>query len=394
MRLPLFEYAYLEKSGKKTQAVIDADSLASAKSKLREMQVIVTDISLSGKTKKPQINKQTVLNFTRELMQLLSSGLPLYESLLTIEEKYRKHKGHPIFLDLCDKVKGGVKFSRALKSHPLIFDTLYVSMVESGENTGRLDKSLLQLYKVLARNEKFKTQVRAAMLYPMFLACFCGVILVGLFLFLVPSMKELFEGRSLHPITKMVLAISDALNAHAYWFFPFIFVLVLGAVSLLRRPKIKKSVQRGMLFVPLLKKVVQEAVLMRFFRVMSVLLESGVPIETALKLAKGVMNHPSYEHVIEEAEEGIIEGKRLSKLLRQSTLMPPLAIRMMATAEETGTMPEMMMNIAEIYEEMFERSISQFTNLLQPVMLLVLGLMVGVVLLAVLLPMTDVSSII
>ena len=391
--MPLYTYVYLGKNGKTTQSVIDADSLASAKSKLREMRVIVTQISLSDKTKTPQINKQALLNFTRELMQLLSSGLPLYESLLTIEEKYLNHKGHAVFLDLCDKVKGGVKFSKALRGHPYIFDSLYVSMVESGENTGRLDKSLLQLYKVLARTEKFKKQIRAAMLYPVFLASFCGIILIGLFMFLVPSMKELFEGRSLHPMTKMVLAISDALNANAFWFFPTFIIAIFGLIYLLRRPEVKKIAQKMMLHIPLLKIVIQEAVLMRFFRVMSVLLESGVPIEVALKLSKGVMNHPSYEEVIDRAGKGIVEGKKLSKLLRQSSLMPLLAIRMMATAEEAGAMPEMMMNIAEIYEEMFERSISQFTNLLQPVMLLVLGLMVGVVLLAVLLPMTDVSAI-
>ncbi len=391
--MPLFEYSALSKNGKRTIGIIDADTLSSAKIKLRDLRIIVTDISLTKKRTKNLINKQTLINFTRELMQLLTSGLPLYESLLTVEEKYKSHKGHTVFLDLCDKVKGGVKFSKALGFHPLVFDQLYISMVESGENTGRLDKAFLQLYRVVSRSEKFKKQIQAALLYPAFLASFCGVVLIGLFMFLVPSMKELFEGRTLHPMTRMVLAISDAMNAHAYWFFPLIFTMVLGLIVLLKRPEVKAVFKKWMLHVPLLNKMLKEAVLMRFFRVLSVLLESGVSIEKALRLAKGVMNHPVYEDIAKKAEEGIIEGKKLSQMLKQSPLIPSLVIRMLATAEETGTMSEMMMNIAEIYEEMFERSISQFTNLLQPVMLLLLGLMVGTVLLAVLLPMTDVSAI-
>ena len=391
--MPLYQYSALAENGKHTAGVIDADTLASAKSKLYEMRVIVTKIAQTKKDKKSLVNNQTLINFTREVMQLLSSGLPLYESLLTIEEKYRNHKAHVIFLDLCDKVKGGVRFSKALSQHPSIFDQLYVSMVESGENTGRLDKAFLQLYRVISRMDKFKRQIRGAMLYPLFLASFCGVILIGLFLFLIPSMKELFEGRSLHPMTKFVLAISDAMNAHAFWFFPLVITCIISLIFLLRRDNVKQWFRRYANYVPLLRKMILEAVLMRFFRVLSVLLESGVPIVKALKLSKGVMTNPLYEEVAEEAEEGIVKGQKLSAILKKSSLMPSLVVRMLATAEETGSLSEMMMNIAEIYEEKFERSISQFTNLLQPVMLLLLGLMVGTVLLAVLLPMTDVSQI-
>ncbi len=391
--MALFEYTELLENGKQKVGVIDADTLLAAKAKLRQMRVIVTKITLAKTKRRNFFSKTLLINFTREVMQLLSSGLPLYESLLTIEEKYKNHKAHAIFLDLCDKVKGGCRFSKALACHGTIFDQLYVSMVEAGENTGRLDKAFLQLYRVLARTEKFKRQIRAAMLYPLFLASFCGVVLVGLFLFLIPSMKELFEGRSLHPMTRVVLAISDAMNAHAFWFFPSLFILVLCISWFIRQEKTRKHLQAFFVHVPLLKRMIMEAVLMRFFRVLSVLLESGVPISKALRLSRGVMNNPVYEKVVFETEEGIITGKKLSYLFRQSPLMPPLVVRMLATAEETGSLSEMMMNIAEIYEEMFERSISQFTNLLQPVMLLILGLMVGTVLLAVLLPMTDVSAI-
>ena len=390
--MALFEYTALENDGKKKLGVIDADTLMQAKSKLRDMRVIVTRISEAKGRHHRYFTKQILMNFTREAMQLLSSGLPLYESLLTIEEKYKHHKAHPVFLDLCDKVKGGSKFSKALSMHPAIFDDLYVSMIESGENTGRLDKAFLQLYRVLARTDKLKRQIRAAMLYPCFLASFCAVVLTGLFLFLIPSMKELFEGRSLHPMTKVVLSISDAMNVHAFWFFPALLLVGVLSAYALRQKRVKTQIQFLMIYVPLLKQMIMEAVLMRFFRVLSVLLESGVPISKALRLSRKIMNHPAYEKVVQEAEEGIVTGKKLSFLLKQSTLIPPLVIRMLATAEKTGAMPEMMMNITEIYEEMFERSIGQFTNLLQPVMLLVLGLMVGTVLLAVLLPMTDISA--
>lgn len=392
--MTLFKYTALDPGGKKLSGVIDADSLEGAKQKLRNQRMFVTNVVLSRAKAPLALDQSTLITFTRELAQLLRSGLPLYESLLTIEEKYRSHKCHVIFLDLCDQVKQGRALSEAFTLYSKTFDPMYIAMVAAGEKTGDLEGTFFQLYKVLSRSEKFRKQIRGAMVYPVFLSSFCSLVVLGLFLFLIPSMRELLEGRRLNPMTQTVLRISNWLTSNGVWFFPTLISLILLIVLVLRIPRVKNRIKIFLLKVPILRSLLTEAILMRFSRALSVLLSGGIPIVDALRLSRRIIQHPSFEEVVQEAEEGLVQGRKLSEMLKASPLIPPLVIRMLSTAEETGSTPEMLINVAEIYEEALEKSLTQFTNLLQPVMLLVLGILVGVVLLSVLLPLTDVSSLV
>jgi general secretion pathway protein F/type IV pilus assembly protein PilC len=392
--MALYRYAALDKEGKKLAGFIDADTIEKAKDRLRASGVILTRIIQAKKQAEISIGSTNLIHFTRDIAQLLSSKLPLYESLLTIEEKYRTHKFHYLFLDLCDKVKQGKALSEAMALFPSSFDRVYISMVRAGENTGKIDEAFLELYKVIARTEKFKKQVNSALFYPFFLLCFCLLILTGLFLFLIPSMKELLEGRVLHPMTEIILGISNWLVENGNWFFPGIITSVIAAVLSLRLRVVKDFFHKMLTEIPLVRTIFTEAILMRFCRVLSILLKSGVPIVEAIEYAKGVIHHKEFEKVMEEAEKGLVKGSKFSEEIKKSPLIPSMVIRMIETSEETGRTSEMLLSISEIYEEMLEKTISQFTNLLQPVMLLIIGLLVGVVLLAVLLPLTDVSTMI
>ena len=390
--MALFQYSALGVDGKKIKGIIDADSLASAKERLRKSDVIVTKLALSKNELKASLGSETIIHFTRDISGLLRSGLPLYESLLTIEEKYRSHKFHFVFLDLCDMVKQGKSLSQALLHYPKSFNAVYIAMVASGESTGSLEKAFVQLYKVISRNEKFRRQLRSAMVYPAFLSAFCLVVLVGLFLFLIPAMKELLEGRELHPMTKAILVISNFLEKHFLALGISLACIAFGGIYTAKKKSFRDRSKKLLLYIPFFKTVFTESILMRFSWVLAVLLSSGVPIIEALKLSRSVMNHVSFEIAIKNAEEGIIQGRKLSDELRKSGLFPTLMIRMLATSEETGNPTEMLEHVADIYEEQLERTLVQFTNLLQPVMLLILGVIVGVVLLSVLLPLTDVST--
>ena len=258
-------------------------------------------------------------------------------------------------------------------------------MVRAVEGTGDLARAFEQLYKVLSRGEAFRKQVRSAMIYPAFLGGFCLLVITGLFVFVIPAMKELLEGRALHPITQTVLRMSG-------WHWSVWVSGIVGTVGVVFMIKRLCPWQQWALKIPICKTLVTEGVLLRFSRVFSVLLSSGVSIVEALKLARSVMHHPTFERAIAEAEEGIVEGRKLSEALKKSGLFPPLMVRMLATAEETGRPQEMLDHIADLYEGELEQTLVQFTNLLQPVMLLVLGGIVGLILLSVLLPLTDVST--
>ncbi len=178
--MPIFRYRALTETGTKVSGVIDADSFELAKERLRREKVLVTKLSLLENKKEISLNSSMLLAFTRELSQLLGSGLPLYESLLTIEEKYRRHRTHPLFLDLCDKLKSGHQLSTILKGYPKSFDAIYITLAEAGERTGALAWSFKQLYELTERRQRLKKKLISAMAYPAFLGAFCFLIVIGL----------------------------------------------------------------------------------------------------------------------------------------------------------------------------------------------------------------------
>src|SRR5579883_1211435 len=201
--MPLFRYQALSPEGKKMSGVIEADSLSVAKERLRSRQIFVTNLSISsGSRVIPQLKGQKRLAFTRELSQMLKAGLPLYDAMVTIEEKYRRDPGHPLLLDIIDRLKQGQSFSSALKFYPTTFDEIYIAMVHSAEETGTLTEVFSQLSQLLEKREKLRKQFVSALIYPAFLLSFAFLVTMGLFFIVVPSMADLFEGRSVHPLTE------------------------------------------------------------------------------------------------------------------------------------------------------------------------------------------------
>ena len=200
--MTLFQYVALTKNGKKTIGLINADSFDLAKEQLRKQKVLVTKLILYKKQTKEQLLPPSLfLNLTRDIHVLLRAGLPLYDSLLTLQEKYHRTKAHSLLLNLCDQVKEGKHLSEALGQYPRIFDAVYISMVKAGEESGTLTDSFEELSKLISRSQGMKKKVMTAMIYPIFLGSFCLAVISALLFFLIPSMKELFEGRTLHPLT-------------------------------------------------------------------------------------------------------------------------------------------------------------------------------------------------
>lgn len=392
--MPLFRYKALTETGKRVSGVIDADSLEMAKERLRRDRVMVTKLDTAGERKEVCLSPALLLAFTRELGQLLKAGLPLYESLLTIEEKYRKTRSHPLFLDLCDRLRGGEKLSTILKRYPKSFDAIYVSMVEAGEKTGALPWAFEQLFELIERRQKLKKQLISAMAYPAFLGAFCLLVVIGLLLFVIPSMQELFEGRRLHPLTQLVLSWSQFMQSNGLFMVIGITLIIMSLGAFFRRNQGRYALQKALHKVPLVKTVLLEAALIRFCRSCSILLSGGVPLVQSLTISRRAMKHSLLEEVVERAESQIIEGRPLSHELGQSERIPPLVSRMLAISEETGNLPEMFKNLSDIYDSELERSLGHITTFLQPALLILLGGVVGLVILSILLPLTDVGSLI
>lgn len=392
--MPIFRYKAISEIGKKLRGIIDADSLSLAKEKLRQENLLVTKIFPIEKQQKIILTPSLLLAFTRELKQLLKAGLPLYECLLTIEEKYRKSHSHPLFLDLCDRLKTGTLLSSALRYHTQSFDGVYLSMVQAGERSGSLPWVFEQLYLLIERQEKLKKQLVGALAYPAFLGCFCFFVIIGLLLFIIPSMQQLFEGRHLHPLTQIVISLSEFFQNSLFYLGTAFCGTVIGSFVFFKRGKGKIFFKRFLQKLPIVKTLFIQAALIRFCRSCSTLLFGGVPLISSLKISRQVMKHPLLEKTVAQAEIRIMEGNSLSEELQKSPHIPSLMKRMLAMAEQTGQLPDIFKSLSDIYDQELERNLNYVTTFLQPVLLLILGGIIGLVILSILLPLTDVSSLI
>lgn len=391
--MPLFEYQAISEHGKKISATIDADSMQDAKFKLIRRQVAVLRISsLDEKKIKDRLPKGELLNLTREMGRLLHAGLPLFETLSALEEKYRGQKPHRLLLNLCDQVRSGSSFSLALSKHPQTFDILFVSMIANAEKTGRLSAALSELADLLNRQIQVKKQITSALIYPALLTGFCLVVLSSLLFYVIPSLKELFDGRNLHPFTQIVFATSQFACDFKGALALLLAFLISASFFAFLNAAWKEKIFSLALRLPYLKSFFAKVAFVRFCRAVATLLEGGVPLIQAFSQARLLMKHPLLEKIVAQAEEKISQGASIHGSFQNHPLIPPLIPRMISIAEEGGKLPFMMKQIAQIYEEELEKTLTHFATVAQPVLLLVLGTIIGFVLISVLLPLTDVSS--
>jgi len=392
--VPLFRYHATARDGKKTSGIIDADSIEIAKEKVYKQQLFLTKIrSVEHRYSKSSVDTQFLLSFTRELKQLIKAGLPLYESLITIQEKYAKHRSHPLLLDLCTQIKGGSLLSKALHKYPHTFNPVYIALISTGEASGNLAFSLEELLQLLLREQKVKKQLLSSLLYPSFLFGFCLIVIFTFLFFVIPSMKELFDGKNLHPLTRIVLGVSRWATEHTFTFFSmFLFPpLSLWVSQFHRKGKILK--EKILLKIPFLNTLLLQSAIIRFCRSTSILLRGGIPLIPALTLAKKGTRHGLLEHIIEKATEKVGQGERMSIQFQNTSILPPLMGRMMAIAEETGNLGQMLQDIAEIYDEDLEKRLALIHTFMQPALLILLGTLIGIILLSILIPLTDVGAI-
>lgn len=391
--MPLFRYQAVVTSGKKISGIIEADSLSIAKERLRQQKMAVTDVApYTSPQRKNRIPFAQLLDLTQMVSKLLQAGIPLYETLEIMAEKFRKFSFHPVVVDLCDRVKKGESLSSSLACHKQIFDPIYISMVKAGEESGALGHTFQQLVELLKDKGRLKKQLLAATTYPLFLGSFCIVVFVALLVWVIPSLKNLFGGQALHPLTKFVFAASDLFLNHSILIFSAAVLFALFLIFAFTHPKLRTFWDLCLLKLPLVGPAVLLAATIRFCRTCSLLLEGGAPLLLALELSRSTLKNRTLESAFVQVEKKITEGGSLSKQIENTRLMPPLVFRMLAIGETTGQNASMLKHIATLCEDDLSGMLHRYTTLLQPLLLLVLGLLIGVVVLSILIPLTDVGS--
>lgn len=391
--MPVFQYQAIDLRGNKKKGFIEAHSEKDARSLLRDQGVMVKTLATKAKTSsKENLKGERLLTFTMQLAQLISAQIPLYESLVTLEEQYRTEPFHRIILSLCEQIKAGTSLSDAMAQYPESFDKLYRAMISAGESVGALDIVLERLSHLLDRQMKLKKQISTAMIYPGILACFSLLIITLLLTFVVPSIESIFEGRTLNGFTTFVLSASHFFRDYWWLYVPAIAGTVFFIVTKMRSEAGQLWVQCNSLKVPLLKTLVIQAAIARFCRTMGTLQQGGLPIIDSLRISREVMHNAILEKEIEDAENKIIEGSSLSAEIMKSKYIPTIVPRMLAVGEDSGSAVTMLNKLADMYEEEVEKSLDRVMALAQPLILIFMGLIIGTILMAILLPLTDVSS--
>ena len=391
--MALFSYRAVTPKGQTVSGIIDADTMQEATEKLQVKELVLLGMEkASNRQKKSKLPQKDLIMLFHGLSRLIEAGLPLYEALLAMEEKFSRSDSGVLIIDLCDRIKSGSSLSQSLAKHPESFDLLICSMIANAEKSGSLSETLKEIAKLLSKQKALKKQIVSSLLYPSILLLFSFIVIGVLMFFVVPSLFELFEGRNLHPLTKFVISCSEFLNHRKIELFSFISILIGTFFFVFFNKSGRKKLYLIIFQLPFLKNIFAKSALIRFCRAFGSLLEGGVSYVEAVKLAASVMNHPALEKEIKEKSAALIEGKKLSDLFMESALLPPLLARMLSIAEKSGDMPKMLYYLSQIYEEELEKSLTQITSMLQPIMLLILGAIVGFVVLSVLLPLTDVSS--
>ena len=387
-----YHYKGVDAKGQITKGVVSADTLEVAKHMIGELKVELIALSQVKKSQKKKISSKDFLTFVSDMNVLLQAGLPIYDALVTLEEKYKKGRLYLLYSHLAQRVKQGDSLSVAISQYDANFDPVYLTMLEAGEESGELEKCLQSLSKLIERRQNMSKKVISALIYPLFLAVFCFVIAFVLFFYLIPSMKEMLLERELNGLSLSVLNISDFLVNNQQMVLVSIIMAVMGLWLFFRHRQGKLVVQAVLMRTPIFSSFLKNGALSRFCLVFSVLLKGGIPFVEALKLSKQVMRNAHFERCLNQAMEGLVQGEKLSMLLKDDPLFPPLFIRVMQVGEASGKIDEMMEKLGAIYEEELNKNLFRLISLIQPVLLVVLGMIVAIILLSILLPLTDMSS--
>ncbi|MEN8199411.1 MAG: type II secretion system inner membrane protein GspF [Thermodesulfobacteriota bacterium] len=407
--MPVYEYKALDQKGKSRKGLIDADSEEKARSKLRNSGKYPVTIRKSEE-KAPgsrsrgistvslfeRIKSDEIHVITRQLATLLGAGIPLTHALASLIEQSSNPALKRILAQIRDSVNEGSTLTSALAQHPKLFSNIYVNMVRSGEASGSLDIVLERLADFGENQKALQAKLKAALVYPIFMAVIGTGILFFLITYIVPNITRVFTDmeRVLPLPTRILIFASEALRS--YWWLGLL--LIGGLYGLIRfflaTEAGRRTWDRIKLSFPITGKVNQKIILARFASTLGSLLGSGVPLITSLQIVSSLVNNRLIGEVIEEAMEKIQKGKSMSSALETSPWFPPLFLQMLSVGEQSGKLEPMLEKVATAYEREVESAIMGMTALIEPIMISAMGAAVGFVVLSILLPIFEMNQMI
>ena len=403
--MPIYAYRGMDRSGKEIKNTINVESIVAAKQRVKSMGIMLIDI----KEQKAQgtsggssllkigggISVDDLAMMTRQLATLIKAKIQIVEALSALTDQVDNENLRLVLSDLKQKVNEGASLAKALQDHPKVFNSVFINMVEAGEASGTLEIVLLRLADFTESQVKLKNRVRGAMTYPIIMGVFGFVMMNIIFIFVIPKMAKIFTStkRELPFITQVCIWISDFLQN--YWW--GVIASIIGAIYLVRK-YVATDKGRGQwhsieLKLPILGILVKMINVSRFCSTLATLLNSGVPILTSLNIVKNLIPNVHMKDAIEKARLSVSEGASITGPLIQSGYFPPLVTHMIRLGERSGELEPMLKIISENYEDQVQSKINGLTSVLEPIMMIGLGLAVGFIVMAVVIPMMDLNKI-
>lgn len=387
-------------TGEIRKGVMVASSPEEVMNKLRSQQL--QPIKVKKKPKEISLDFLTgfslkdLVIFTRQLATMIDAGLPLVQALEILGSQSEKGGVRKVILSVKQEVEGGATFSDALKKHPRVFDELYVNLVKAGEVGGILDTILNRLATTLEKRAKLKRQLLGAMVYPAIILCVAIGAVAIMLGFVIPQFQAMFASMGasgeLPAPTQFVINLSQGFKNNLPYIAAAIIALVIAFSAIYRTKNGKRAIHRFLLMMPIIGPVIRKIAVARFVRTLGTLLSSGVPILDALDIVARSAGNVVVEEGIRYAREKVSEGKTLSDPLMETRVFPGMVVQMLSVGEQTGALDQMCNKIADFYEEEVDAAVSALTSMLEPIMMVFLGGIVGGLLIAMYLPIFEIAG--
>ena len=404
--MPLFSYVAVDPHGQQITGQIEAADQAAAAALIKQSGYFPTRVTL-GVAPVAEVGKKTMKKksggkvkakvltiFTRQLATLIGSGLPLLRGLNTLGRQERDVVLKQTLESIAEAIEGGSTFSEALAQHPQIFTKLYVNMVKAGELGGVLEVVLARLAEFQEKSERIKGKVMSAMAYPAVVLTLAFVILIFLLMVIVPKFQAIFtdmlNGKPLPFLTEFVVNLSSMVGHNIILIIGVVVVAVVGFKAFAASTSGAQIIDRLKLTSPGIGNLVSKTAISRFARTLGTLVSSGVPILPALNITKETAGNYVVATAIEKIHDSVKEGETIVTPMEASGIFPPIVVSMVQVGEEVGRLPEMLVKVADVYDEEVDNAVGALTSLMEPIMIVILAVIVGTIVIALFLPLISI----
>lgn len=398
--MPRYIYTAKSEPTKTSHGRIEAESEQDAINKLTRMGLFPLTIAAEALSLHPagliqfrKISRKEIVAFTRQLSSLIESGINILNALnILTEQATNKYLG-AILSDISGKIRDGTSLSDSLGAYPDLFPHVYCAMVRSGEAGGDLKNTLKKLADFLEESEEFRDSLRSSLTYPFFVIAVSIITVIILLAFVIPRLTAMFEDMGeLLPLPTRILIATSSLLRNSWWVIAFgIFIIIFLSLRLLKNPKSRFAFDRFRLKIPVFGPLILKTETSRLTRTLSLLLSSGMPITPALDISSQILNNQALKAEVMKFKDKINNGSSFSEAFKDSKLFPVFVTNIVGIGEETGALDSSLMRISSGYEKEARRTLNEFTRLLEPAIILIMGLIVGFIVISMLLPVFQIN---